>query len=81
MKDEIKAKREEILEYVERFYLDDVQAEGIDSHPEVCREWLDGLFKLHAELRLLEDTLLIQRTSRTFTVEIKKGEPTGVKRQ
>ena len=81
MDDEIAGQREELLAYVGRFHQDDSQAEGMEQHPEVCREWLDGLFALHTELALLEDTFLLKRTTRSFTVEITKGSATNLEKQ
>jgi len=81
MEDEMLAKREELLAYVGRFHDADSHVGDLTEHTAHCREWLDGLFTLRTELRALEDAYLIQRTTKSYTVEIKNGSATNAERQ
>ena len=82
--DEIEAKREQLLAFVDRFHRADDHVGGMQTDPDVTREWLDQLFTLNAELQALVLQASAKRRTTMFAVEITKGSgrrfPDGVKK-
>ena len=72
-------KERELLNFLSEFHIAYDHAD-LTEHPEVMKEWLDKLFGLHAELRMIEDAAILKTMTHSFSVKIEKGTVGAVKK-